>query len=284
MNDAEQVKKQLAEAEKDARFLQAKYEDVADVKRDELEKTARHAQYYGSLSSLYHDLQSELSKAGDASKIMQSMVSISSGASALKAFRQFVESKSASDFNHFLLTQTLASTAVLSTSATTIALTAFPAIKGSPYIEVLTGQDLEKRKFVQSKLPAPIGNIFAQAWQSFEQGNYDPERGASFLMRETVSHFLHNYAPDQQIESQAWFKAHEGASRIWRDDRIEFIARKYFPEDQQELRKRFFRNLIDIYNDLNEAHKPRPLERENCDAALQTVTNVFYSFYLSQER
>jgi hypothetical protein len=275
------VKLQLSSAEENAKALQKTFLDVVSVKHQEETKAIQIAKHYGALTELYSDLGQVVQEGKNCEELPTE--AIASGDNALRSFRQFIDTKKVDDFNLSLLSQIYASTAYIGTSAATISTLTSP-LKQPAYLEVLTGKDLEKRNLVKMKLPHGISKSFSQAWESFDHGNYSPEQGASYLMRDTVTQFLHYYAPDEEVKGQNWFIPRAEGNPISRRHRIEFITRRYFPEDQWEHRRNFLLNLDDIYTELCKAHNSFVLSRPTCEVSLQAATDVFYSFYLSQEK
>lgn len=277
----EQLNQHIDGAIRNAKAIKEKFIEVANVKSQETEKLYRQAKHFDAIADSYSDLKTALEKTP---KENFPFLSISSGDTAIRVFREFVESKKNEEFNLNLLSGLLSTSSTLGSTVISIYQSISPGAQGY-YCQILNNQDLSIRNFVRSKLPSDISRTFAQAWQSLEQGSYDPERGAAFLMRGVVSHFLWHYAPAFDVKNQSWFVPNEDSDDgITRNHRIRFIVESFFSKEEWEYKRELLRHLDHSYKDFSEAHKRGELNKIVYESYLNAVTNTLYSFYFELEK
>lgn len=98
-----------------------------------------------------------------------------------------------------------------------------------------------------------------------------PERGALYMIRQVFDHFFGILAPDDDVRRSRYWKKKDDKdeNRIERIERIRYAANKHIKDKKQ--RERLLTNgkhMIEVYNALNRAHKPGPLNPEKEKAAL----------------
>lgn len=141
------------------------------------------------------------------------------------------------------------------------------------YPEVLPGllkeidilrQNLNDKNIVYEELNKHnkiIADLFLSAWQNLEIPAIDPARGPSFLMRESITHFFHHFAPDKLVEAKNWWKPYDERTRITRSHRIKFIFEEQIIDTRKSnLVELQLKELENLYHKLNRAHEQKPLD------------------------
>jgi hypothetical protein len=127
-------------------------------------------------------------------------------------------------------------------------------------------RDDQKRVYEGLRKHNPVmADMFLSAWQSFELPVIDPARGPAFLMRETLTHFLHHLAPDNLVMAKKWWeKPHDERTKITRGQRIRFIWEEQIIETKKtpliEHQLKELKKLCSDRGGLNRAHTQRPLD------------------------
>jgi hypothetical protein len=106
-----------------------------------------------------------------------------------------------------------------------------------------------------------IADCFISAWESLEAPPKDTVRGPGFYMRETITGFLHHFAPNQSIESTEWYKPFDEKTKITRAYRIKYIFENCVPPVfRNEITLKNLKNLDKLYQKLNYTHNQNILE------------------------
>lgn len=106
-----------------------------------------------------------------------------------------------------------------------------------------------------------VANMFQSAWLELDLPSPDQARGPAFTLRDALTHFLHHFAPDDSVRSQAWWEPHNGKRGISRADRVRFIYETQLIDDAQTpLTWNQLVQIKDLINELSKAHRRQPLE------------------------
>ncbi len=113
-------------------------------------------------------------------------------------------------------------------------------------------------KYVSENLQTDsLRKEFAEAWDSFHHNVQDPNRAASFLMREAVTHFFEHEAPRAFVIDSGI--PLEKPNEVHRSDKTKFILLKHQQNPKAEVLKSALKNLEELYHSLSIAHKPKSL-------------------------
>ena len=205
------------------------------------------------------------------------LVSMGSGLAALKSFKVFVDARQANEFTNPFIASLTSSAGTMASAAATLYGTACPE---SPLdVTLFIDRGATKRKFVATNLPLDISKTYLAAWENFDQGIFDPERGATLLMREAVSHFVSHHVTDDEVKKASWFQPDATSKNgVTRKQCIKLMVEKNYPPKGRELKENLFNGFHDLYNDLSAAHKRGELRKEPVETFLNNATELFYSF------
>ena len=217
------------------------------------------------------------------SNINMPLASIASGDQAMMGLWNYVAPMSSSqmDLKNLQILNTSAS--AMGNSTICMYAIAFPQAV-NPYKNIFDSNYDQKRNFIGEKLPHSIAKEFQQAWQSYYAGTHDPDRGAGFLMREVLTHFLLHYAPNERIKEQKeWFVPEPNCDNgISRRHRIEYVVRTNYAPILWEHKKAVFMEILNLYKDFSEQHAPQ-YSAGNTESLLRASTDILYAFYADKE-
>lgn len=135
----------------------------------------------------------------------------------------------------------------------------------------------DERDFIEaelSRIDPGLADTYLTACQYMKLPAFDAFRGPLFLMRQVFDHFLHKLAPDSDVMSQTDFVPDEALKQrdgkgVTRRHRVEFVAKgKVKDEGSRRLLLSSTQNFLDVYEELNQAHKRARLDENKAKDAV----------------
>lgn len=135
----------------------------------------------------------------------------------------------------------------------------------------------DERDFIEaelSRIDRGLADTYLTACQYMNIPSFDPSRGPLFLMRQVFDHFLHKLAPDSDVMSQKDFVPDEKLKQrdgkgVTRRHRVEFVAKgKVKDGGSRRLLLSSTQNFLDVYEELNQAHKRARLDENKAKDAV----------------
>ncbi len=121
-----------------------------------------------------------------------------------------------------------------------------------------------------------LADTFLSAWQNLDVPAIDPTRGPAFLMRETITQFLHHFAPDNLVKTKGWYKPHDEKTDITRANRVRFILEERIaPAERNTLVELQLNELKKLYDELNKAHEQKALDSDVIKPLLYKAQDLF---------
>ena len=118
--------------------------------------------------------------------------------------------------------------------------------------------------------------MFKEAWDSFYASAEDPNRAASFMMREVVTHVFHHEAPTKEVKKSGITSPEKNPTKVERSQYI--IARN--AGVGADIMRESLKNLRDVYDLLNVAHAQESLQskRARIKSFLLQATHAMYLY------
>ena len=123
------------------------------------------------------------------------------------------------------------------------------------------------------ELDEALSNTYTSIREVLYGTQSDPERGALYQTRHVFDHFFSLLAPDDLVRRSSYWspkpKPHH-PDQIFRLERVTFAAYTHVPNHQKRATLiSSARNMIAVYNKMNDAHKRGSLEADRAREALR---------------
>jgi hypothetical protein len=124
------------------------------------------------------------------------------------------------------------------------------------------------------KIDPSLAAVARQIWECLYGTVSDPERSALYMMRQTWDHLFGLIAPDAEVRNTGFFAEKEGekSGMVTREERLRFaIAKRVHDPGDQERLLAGTQLMLDLYQELNRAHKRGDLNREKAVKSLHAL-------------
>ncbi|HKZ82097.1 MAG TPA: hypothetical protein VJ793_00390 [Anaerolineae bacterium] len=118
---------------------------------------------------------------------------------------------------------------------------------------------------------------YDQVWQTYYGTSADRYRASLFMMRQVFDHFFSCLAPDDLVRQSEFWKRKQGEKpdQIYRSERIRYAAHTHVKRPgQTNILAASARQISDLYEAANEAHKRGTLDEANANKALLTMNSI----------
>jgi hypothetical protein len=130
-----------------------------------------------------------------------------------------------------------------------------------------------------SKLDPDLGRACGEIWDCLYGTTADPERPALFMIRQTWDHLFEILAPDEEVRQSEFWKQKDAPrqDQVTREERFRFaVTRRVADQNKKELLDAACRQMLDLYAELNRAHKRGEIDPIRARQSL----NSMYSWLL----
>ena len=144
-------------------------------------------------------------------------------------------------------------------------------VQAIPIPEISAEKNLADRF---SALDPALGKVCGQIFENLYGTVSDPERGAFFMIRQTLDHLFNKLAPDAEVRaSQFWKKkAGDKPDLVTRRERIEFAVDRHVKDPvRKNLLLTSSKQMCDLYQELNGAHERGEIDRNKARRTLSAM-------------
>lgn len=131
------------------------------------------------------------------------------------------------------------------------------------------------------KIDRSLEKVCAEIWEAMYATNADPVRAATYMLRQTYDHLFGALAPDDEVRKSPFWKE-KGQPRpdlITREERLNYALAKHVKnEDAQKLLSAEFKQMTDLYGELNRAHTRGELNEAKARGALNSLFSYLVSW------
>jgi Predicted pPIWI-associating nuclease len=124
-----------------------------------------------------------------------------------------------------------------------------------------------------SKFDPVLGRLCSQIWETLYGTVSDPERGATFMIRQVWDHLFDKLAPDDEVRRSRFFtkKPSPQPDQVTRRERVQFAVDRHIPESKKQLILAATDQMLVYYKIFNRVHERGDLDRHKLQAALKYV-------------
>ncbi len=121
-----------------------------------------------------------------------------------------------------------------------------------------------------------LGSAYRQCWESRFGTISDPGRSALYQMRQVYDHFFGLLAPDDEVRQsrKRRLKVKGRKDDVTRLERIEYAATKVKNRHKAKKLRALADHMLNVYNNLNYAHKRGQLSDDKVGSALNEMQTV----------
>lgn len=123
-----------------------------------------------------------------------------------------------------------------------------------------------------------LGKTYQGIWEALYGTDADPERAATYLMRQAFDHFFSKFAPDDAVRnSPSRQKNVEGKkdNQVTRSERLEFTAVTHIGDPvKAEALMVSIKHMVAVYSSLNRAHDRGELDRGKARQVLNEMRSI----------
>lgn len=130
---------------------------------------------------------------------------------------------------------------------------------------------------VDPQLPATYEAI----WEALYASRADPERAALFLMRQVFDHLFDKLSPDDEVRRSEHWTEKSGNQRavVYRSERLAYAAAVHVKDrDRANTLMAAARQMLDLYQELNQAHARSTLDPYKARHALMAMKALLESW------
>ncbi|MBW8864873.1 MAG: hypothetical protein JF609_08115 [Verrucomicrobia bacterium] len=175
------------------------------------------------------------------------------------------------------------SASAFSFGANTVATSSLISLEhpGSFKVETIPIRDFHAENRVAARLakidPA-LGKTCAEIWETLYGTTADSERAAMFMIRQVWDHLFDKLAPEDEVRASRFWKKKEGDKpyQVFRCERIQFAVDRHIanPAHKEQLLA-VSRQMLDFYQEFNDAHTRGEINKEKARSALNAVFSWF---------
>lgn len=146
----------------------------------------------------------------------------------------------------------------------------------TPYESLMRRSPERQKEYSErfSKIDINLGKTYMEIWEALYGTKGDPERAALYLIRQAFDHLFDNLAPDYEVRNSIYWKRKKGdkPDQIFRRERVEYAANKHiFDKNRKNTILATSKNMLDVYESLNRAHKRGDLDKDKARRVLNQM-------------
>lgn len=127
------------------------------------------------------------------------------------------------------------------------------------------------------KLSRALGNACREIREALYGTTADPERAATYQMRQVFDQLFGHLAPDDDVRKSRFWKPKKGdkPNAVWRRERIEYAALTHVQNaDQAAILVESAKQILRVYGKLNRAHDRGDLNPSKARRALSSMERM----------
>jgi hypothetical protein len=128
-----------------------------------------------------------------------------------------------------------------------------------------------------SRFDPSLGKTYKEIREVLWGTRADPERAALWEGRQVLDHLFGKLAPDDEVTRSEYWKPKVGdrPNLVTREERIQFAAARYVrDETKARILVASSKNILDVYEALNVAHKRGPLDESKARSVLVQLLKI----------